>query len=82
MNAIEKTTNAIINVSNVVGSVINSQYIVDNANTDIVKVLDVSQTAGIEEISLADEKIDVIVGGCHKHFYGLQGLGFILYKKT
>lgn len=49
---------------------------------NLIFVVDVSQTAGIEDISVKDMNVDVIVGGAHKHLYGLQGIGFIIYKKN
>lgn len=84
INNIDKDTNAVImnHASNVNGQVFDitkvSKSIKDN---EIFFVLDISQTAGIEEISIKDMNVDIAVGSIHKHLYGTPGIGYIIYNK-
>lgn len=70
--------------SNVTGDILNVQNIGLKLKDkkSIFFVVDVSQTAGFEDISIKKMNADVIVGGAHKHLYGLQGIGYIIYKKS
>ena len=78
----EDTGGVIINhASNVVGAIFNYEKIASKIPKNVITVLDVSQTVGIEELNFKESQIDILVGGTHKHLYGLQGLGFIVFKK-
>lgn len=66
--------------SNVIGSIAN----ISSVKSDLTKsfmVVDVSQTAGIEEIDVIENDIDILIGGGHKHLLGLPGIGYIIYRK-
>lgn len=47
----------------------------------ILFVVDISQTAGIEDISLEGLSADVLVTSAHKHLFGLPGAGLLVFRK-
>ena len=82
---INKKTKAIImnHGSNVTGDIFNVREIGRFLKEkNIIFVVDVSQTAGLEDVSVKNMNADIIVGAAHKHLYGLPGIGYIIYKKN
>lgn len=68
--------------SNVTGMVYDVRKVGEQLKeSDIRLVVDVSQTAGIEDVSMAGMHADIITASGHKHMFGLPGLGFILFEK-
>ncbi len=83
LNAIKTNTKMIImnHASNVTGTIFNVMEIGSIIkNSQIVFVVDISQTSGYLNISMPDFGADVMFSSTHKHLYGIPGLGFILYN--
>ena len=81
---INKKTKAVImnHGSNVTGDIFNVEKVGSLLkDKNILFVVDISQTAGIEDVSIKKMNADIIVGSAHKHLYGLSGIGYIIYKK-
>lgn len=77
----DKTKMIVVNhASNVTGVISNILTIRNSINRKILLVVDVSQTCGLEEISLREMGADIIFASTHKHLYGIPGLGFICFN--
>lgn len=64
--------------SNVIGAIFDVASIGDELkNRGILFVVDVSQTAGVTDISLKALNANAVVFSVHKHLYGLPGLGVL-----
>lgn len=84
LNAINNNTKGIImnHGSNVTGDIYDVETIGKKLeNKKITFVVDISQTAGVYDISLKKINADIVVGSAHKHLYSLPGIGYIIYKK-
>ena len=78
--AIRSNTKLIIttHASNVVGTLLPIKEIGTLARKkEILYMVDAAQTAGVYEINVVEEKIDILVGTGHKSLYGIQGVGFL-----
>ena len=83
-NAIKANTKAIVctHCSNLTGDVIDISKIGEICRRhDILFILDASQSAGIFDIDMEKQNIDVVCFTGHKSLYGPQGTGGICIKK-
>ena len=83
-NAIKANTKAIVctHCSNLTGNVIDISKIGEICRRhDILFILDASQSAGIFDIDMEKQNIDVVCFTGHKSLYGPQGTGGICIKK-
>lgn len=84
-NAIKANTKAIVctHCSNLTGNVIDISKIGEICRRhDILFILDASQSAGIFDIDMEKQNIDVVCFTGHKSLYGPQGTGGICIKKV
>lgn len=84
LNEINDETKAIImnHGSNVTGDIYDLEKIGKQIkDKDILFIVDISQTAGYDDISVKNLKADIVIGSAHKHLYSLPGIGYIIYKK-
>ncbi len=85
LDKVDKDTNAIImnHASNVNGQIFDIKRITCNLKQkNVIFVLDISQSAGSEDISLKKMNVDIAVGSIHKHLYGTPGIGYIIFNKN
>lgn len=64
--------------SNVTGRLLSIEAIIDKArHRNIPVLLDTSQSAGLVDIDMEGEGIDILVAAGHKYMYGVPGIGII-----
>lgn len=86
LNEINENTTAVImnHGSNVTGNIYDIESVgkgIKKISNNTLFIVDISQTAGFEDISINDIKADIIIGSAHKHLYAMPGIGYIIYKK-
>lgn len=86
LNEINENTTAVImnHGSNVTGNIYDIESVgkgIKKISNNILFIVDISQTAGFEDISINNIKADIVIGSAHKHLYALPGIGYIIYKK-
>lgn len=81
---LKPNTKAVVcnNASNVTGYVLPIKQISEFCQKhDLLLIVDAAQTAGVEDIDIQRDKIDVLCFTGHKSLYGPQGIGGICFRK-
>lgn len=85
INLIRENTHMIVltHVSNVCGKVLPISDIIKKVkekNPNIIVVVDAAQSAGVLDISIVRDKIDILCIPAHKNMFGICGLGAIIFN--